>query len=117
MAKTAAGRKLRRPSGHRRALLRSLATDLLRYEQIQTTVAKAKECSRITNHLIAVAKKDDLNARRAVARDIQDREVFKKLFDVLIGRYKDRTGGCTRIFKIGNRQGDNSEMALIKLIA
>jgi large subunit ribosomal protein L17 len=117
MAKTAAGRKLGRRTGFRRSLLRGLTTDLIRYEQIQTTLAKAKECARMTDHLIHVAKKDDLNARRAIARDIKDLEVTKKLFDVLVQRYNARNGGVTKIFKLHPRQGDNAEMALIKLIA
>lgn len=117
MSKTGAGRKLNRRSAFRTSLLRSLTTDLIRYEQIQTTISKAKECARMTNHIVHVAKKDDLNARRAVARDIKDRDVMKKLFEVLVQRYSTRTGGVTKIFKLHPRQGDNAEMALIKLIA
>ncbi len=117
MGKTAMGRKLGRRTGFRFSLLRSLATDLIRYEQIQTTLAKAKECQRFTERLIHVAKKGDLNAHRSVARHIKDREVTKKLFDVIAQRYSARTGGMTRIFKLVNRQGDNAQMALIKLIA
>jgi large subunit ribosomal protein L17 len=117
MAKTGAGRKLNRRGGFRTSLLRSLTTDLIRYEQLQTTLAKAKECARMTNHIIHVAKKDDLNARRRVGRDITDREVTKKLFEVLIQRYSTRTGGVTKILKLQARQGDNASMALIKLIA
>lgn len=115
--KTHAGRKLGRKSGFRKMMLRGLATDLFRYEQITTTTAKAKECSRFAERLISVAKKNDLSARRAVAKDIRDQEVMKKLFDVLIQRYNARSGGCTRIYKLQARQGDNANMALIKLIA
>ncbi len=117
MAKTAAGRKLGRKGGHRTQLLRSLATDLLRYEQIQTTFPKAKECSRFTEKLISKAKKGDLNARRAVLKDLHDVAVIKKLFDVIAPRYSSRAGGYTRVFKLQARQGDNAQMALIKLIA
>ena len=117
MAKTGAGRKLGRKTGFRFAMLRSLATELIRYEQIQTTFPKAKECSRLTERLISVAKKGDINARRRVAKDIKDIEVTKKLFDVLSSRYATRVGGFTRVFKLQNRQGDNAQMALIKLIA
>jgi large subunit ribosomal protein L17 len=117
MAKTAAGRKLGRKTGFRFALLRNLATDLFRYEQIQTTYPKARECSRFAEKLITTAKKGDLNARRAVAKDIQDIDVTKKLFDVLAPRYSARKGGYTRVFKLAARQGDNAQMALIKLIA
>lgn len=117
MAKTGAGRKLGRKTGFRFAMLRSLATDLIRYEEIQTTFPKAKECVRLAEHVISVAKKGDLNARRAVAKDIHDQEVTKKLFDVLAQRYATRTGGYTRVFRLQNRQGDNAQMALVKLIA
>lgn len=117
MAKTGAGRKLGRKTGFRFAMLRSLTTDLLRYEQIQTTLPKAKECSRMTERLISTAKKGDMNARRAVAKDLRDADVTKKLFDVLSQRYATRVGGYTRVLKLQNRQGDNAQMALIKLIA
>lgn len=117
MAKTAAGRKLGRKTGFRFALLRSQANDLFKYEQIQTTYPKAKECSRFAERLITTAKKGDLNARRAVARDIKDQDVMKKLFDVLAPRYSARKGGYTRVLKLQSRQGDNAQMALIKLIA
>jgi len=117
MAKTAAGRRLGRKEGFRNSLLRSLATDLIRYEKLQTTYAKAKECSRITEKLISIAKRGDLNARRAVARDLSNVEAQTKLFDVLAARYSTRQGGCTQVFKLQCRQGDNAQMALIKLIA
>lgn len=117
MAKTAAGRKLGRKTGFRFAMLRSLTTDLLRYEQIQTTFAKAKETSRMAERLINVAKKGDINARRMVAKDITDGEVTKKLFDVLAQRYAQRNGGCTKVLRLQARQGDNAQMALLKLVS
>ncbi|OVE77572.1 50S ribosomal protein L17 [bacterium F11] len=117
MAQTIAGRKLNRKNGSRQQMLRSLASELIRHEQIKTTLPKARECSRLANHLISLAKKDDLNARRLVSRDIQNRDVLKKVFDVLIQRYTNRTGGFTRIFRLSSRQGDNAELVLIKLIS
>ena len=117
MAKTAAGRKLGRKPGARTSLLRQLTVELFRNEQIKTTIAKAKECSRMANHLIAVAKRGDLNARRSVARDIHDSNVQQKLFDVLATRYANRDGGATRLFRLPTRQGDNAAMALLRLIA
>ncbi len=117
MAKTGAGRKLGRKTGFRFAMLRSLTTDLIRYEQIQTTFPKAKECSRMAERLISTAKVANINTRRTVAKDIHDIEVTKKLFDVLAKRYATRVGGYTRVFRLQNRQGDNAQMALIKLIA
>ena len=117
MAKTTAGRKLGRKRGFRTALLRGLATELFRHEQIRTTYPKAKECARLADRLIAVAKRDDLNARRRIARDIRDKTVTRKLFGILVPRYGERIGGCTRVFRLAPRQGDNAEMALVKLIA
>src|SRR5687768_7656426 len=117
MALTGAGRKLGRRTGFRQQMLRSMATDLIRYEQIKTTFPKAKECSRLTERLITFAKKGDLNARRRVAQEIRNDEATKKLFDVLTQRYAARTGGYTRVFRPQTRQGDNAQMALIKLIA
>ena len=117
MAKTGAGRKLGRREGFRKSLLRSLTTDLIRYEKLQTTFPKAKECSRLAEHLISVAKRGDLNARRTVAKELSNLEVQTKLFDVLAPRYSTRVGGFTQIFRLQTRQGDNAQMALIKLIA
>jgi large subunit ribosomal protein L17 len=98
-------------------LLRNLTVSLFTHEKITTTVAKAKEASRFANHLIAIAKKGDLNAQKRVAQDIHDTEVRKKLFEVLAPRYASRNGGCTQIFRLNNRQGDNAEMALLRLLA
>jgi large subunit ribosomal protein L17 len=117
MSLTAAGRKLGVKQGHRIAMLRNLATSLFLHEKITTTFARAREASRLANRLITTAKKGDLNARRRVARDINNDEVTKKLFDVLAQRYAGRNGGCTQIFRLSNRQGDNAEMALLRLIA
>ncbi len=117
MALTGAGRKLGAKRGRRVGLLRNLATSLFVHEKITTTVAKAKEASRFANHLITVAKKGDLNAHKRIAQDIHNAEVRKKLFDVLAPRYASRAGGCTQIFKLANRQGDNAQMALLRLVA
>ena len=106
-----------RKSGFRRQLLRGLASQLIQHEKVKTTFPKAKECARFTERLITKAKRDDLNARRAVARDIRDREVQRKLFDVLIKRYTSRVGGYTKVFRMPPRQGDNADMAVIKLIS
>jgi len=116
MAGTAAGRKLGRKRGARVGLLRNLAVSLVQNEKITTTVAKAKETSRFVNQLITVAKKGDLSARKRIAQDIHNVDVRKKLFDVLAPRYSSRNGGCTQIFKLANRQGDNAPMALLRLV-
>ena len=117
MAHTAAGRKLGRPGGFRTQMLRGMAADLIRYEQIKTTFPKAKECARLAEKLIVIAKTNTLNAQKRIAKDIRDVEVRKKLFDVLAQRYATRVGGYTRVFRLQARQGDNAQLALIKLIA
>ncbi len=114
---THAGRKLSRPTGARKALLRNLATSLLRHEQVKTTFAKAKEVSRFAEGLIAVAKKKNLAATRRLHQDVADKEVFRKIQEVLVPRYASRAGGCTRVFRLGKRQGDNAEIALVKLVS
>jgi large subunit ribosomal protein L17 len=117
MAGTTAGRRLGRKEGFRNSLLRSLASELIRHEKIKTTFPKAKECSRFTERLISIAKKGDRNAWRSVIKDVRDPEIRKKLFDILAPRYSSRVGGYTRVFKLQARQGDNAQMALIKLVA
>lgn len=114
---THAGRKLSRPTGARHALLRSLATSLLRHERIETTYAKAREVQRFAEGLLALAKRKDLTALRRVKADVQDAAVNKKIYEVLVPRYSARAGGCTRVFRLGRRMGDGAEMALVKLIS
>jgi large subunit ribosomal protein L17 len=111
-------RKLGRITPHRNALLRNLATALFERERIQTTLMKAKELRPYAEKLITLAKRDDdrLHARRLVARDIQNPEVLKKLFDTLGARYSTRPGGYTRILRLGARRGDGAEMAVVELL-
>jgi large subunit ribosomal protein L17 len=111
-----AGRKLGRDSAHRKALFRNLVTELFRHEEIRTTEAKAKAIRPQAERLITLAKRGDLHSRRMAARDVQDPEILQKLFDELAGRYEDREGGYTRIYKLGPRQGDAAPMALISLV-
>ena len=117
MAGTKAGRKLGRTSAHRIALYRNLACSLIQYEQIKTTEAKAKSLKGFIDSIISDAKKDDINARRKVRKDIQQKDIFLKLFDELVPRYKDRTGGFVKLVKLGNRISDNAPMCLVKLIS
>ncbi len=109
-------RKLGRTSGHRRALLRNLATDLFRHERLRTTVPKAKELRPFAERLITLARRDDLHSRRLVLRQISDKTVVKKLFDTLGPRFASRPGGYSRLLKLGPRQGDNADMAIVELI-
>lgn len=111
-----AGRKLSRPTDHRLALYRNLMTDLLRYEKIVTTEAKAKEIRGQTEKLITLGKRGDLHARRLVTARLYDNTVVDKLFHVLAPRFAERPGGYTRIIKLGPRQGDAAPMAAIQLV-
>jgi large subunit ribosomal protein L17 len=109
-------RKLGRTSGHRRALLRSLTTSLFRHERIRTTLPKAKELRPFAEKLITLARRDDLHARRQVIRHVADKDVVKKLFATLGPRFATRPGGYTRTMRLGPRQGDGAEMAIVELV-
>jgi len=111
-------RKLGRVTPHRIALLRNLATALFERERIRTTLMKAKELRPYAEKLITLAKRDEnrLHSRRLVARDIKSPIVIKKLFDDLGARFAARPGGYTRILRLGPRQGDGAEMAIVELI-
>ena len=111
-----AGRKLGRTTEHRTAMLRNLSTSLFLHEQIQTTLAKAKELRPFAERLITMSKKETLHARRQVMRHIKDEKVVAKMFDTLSARYSERPGGYTRIIKAGPRRGDMVEMAIIQLV-
>ena len=111
-----AGRKLGRTSAHRLAVLRNLATDLIRHERIQTTLMKAKELRPFAERLITLGRRGDVHARRRIARHIHDGEVAKKLVDVISTRFAQRPGGYTRILKLGPRRGDAAEMAILEMI-
>jgi len=110
------GRKLNRTATHRSALLASLATALIKHEQIATTLPKAKELRRVTDRLITLAKKGDLPARRLAFSRIRDEAMVAKLFETLGPRYADRPGGYTRVMKAGFRYGDSAPMAVIELV-
>ncbi len=111
-----AGRQLGRDSGQRRALFRSLITEFLRNERIETTEAKAKAIRPEAEKLITLAKRGDVHARRLAAETIHDPEVTKKLFETLGTRYKERPGGYTRILKVGPRHGDAAPVVIMELI-
>jgi large subunit ribosomal protein L17 len=110
------GRKLGRTSEHRLALMRNMSTSLFEFERIKTTVQKAKELRRFAEKLITISKKESLHARRQVLRHVHKKAVVQKLFETLSPRYAQRPGGYTRIIKLGPRQGDNAEMAIIELV-
>jgi len=110
------GKKLRRNSAQRKALLRSLVTSFLEKERIRTTLAKAKATRPLAEKMITLAKKNSLHSRRLALRFLYKREVVKKLFDDIGPRFTERPGGYTRIIKIGHRAGDGAEMALLELV-
>ena len=110
------GKKLRRNTAHRRALLRNLVTSLLDKERVSTTVAKAKAARPLAEKMITLAKRDTLHARRQALRFIFKKEVVHKLFEELGPRFSERPGGYTRIVKIGPRSGDGAEMAMFELV-
>lgn len=111
-----AGKRLGRSSAHRKALFRNLVTELFRHEQIRTTEAKAKAIRPQAERLISLAKRGDLHARRMAARDVQDPEILRKLFDEIAERFEDREGGYTRVYKLGPRKGDAAPVVLISLV-
>lgn len=110
------GRKLRRPTAHRLALLRNLVTSFLEKERVRTTTAKAKEARPIAEKMITLAKKGTLHARRQAAAFIRKESVITKLFNDLGPRFGQRPGGYSRIVKLGPRSGDGADMVLLELI-
>jgi large subunit ribosomal protein L17 len=111
-----AGYKLKRDVGARKALLRNLATSVIDAERVVTTVPKAKAVKPLVEHLITLAKKDNLHARRQAAAVLNTPNSVKKLFDTLGTRFGQRAGGYTRIVRLGPRKGDGAEQAMIELV-
>jgi len=110
------GRKLRRTTAHRQALLRNLVTSFIEKERIQTTLAKAKETRPLAEKMITLAKNDSLHARRQALAMLTKESAVTKLFAQIGPRFTERPGGYTRIIKTGLRLGDGSQMALLELI-
>lgn len=110
------GRKLGRPTPHRIALLRNLCTSLFEHERLTTTVQKAKEMRPVAEKLITLGKAGSLHARRQAAGFLLKAAVLQKLFDNIAVRFADRNGGYTRIIKLGYREGDGADLAIIELL-
>jgi len=110
------GFKLGRLTQHRWALFRNLLVALFRHERITTTEAKAKAVRGLAEHMVTLAKRENLHARRQVLSMVPDAEVVGTLFDTIAARFSDRNGGYTRIIKLGPRPGDNTTMVLIELV-
>ena len=108
--------RLSRKAGHRRAMLRNMATSLFLHERIKTTKPKAKELQRRAEKMITRARMDSVHNRRIIAKEIRDKAVLAKLFTDIGPRYLQRPGGYTRILKLGRRSGDAAEMVLIELV-
>jgi len=107
---------LSRNASHRRAMHRNMVTSLFKYERVTTTQPKALEVRRTAEKLITRAKVDSVHNRRQVARFVQDEAVLAKLFTEIGPRMKDRAGGYTRVLKLGFREGDAAEVAILELV-
>jgi large subunit ribosomal protein L17 len=110
------GRKLNRTSAHRKAMFKNLAASLIKYEQITTTLPKAKDLRPIVEKMITIGKKGTLHARRQLISKLPVDAKVEKLFNDFPNRYKNRPGGYIRIIKKGFRYGDSAAMALIELV-
>lgn len=110
------GRRFDRPTDHRLAMYKNLVRDLLKHEQIKTTVAKAKEIRGFCERIVTLGKEGSLNARRQALSYLPDEDIVDKVFSELGPRYANRPGGYTRITKLGPRLGDGAPMAKIELV-
>ena len=112
-----AGIKLNRTTSHRKAMFRNMVTSLLKYERIRTTGVKAKELRRWADHIITLAKRGDLHARRQALSIVREKDVVHRLFEEAAERFGGSAGGYTRIVKLGRRSGDAAPISLIELVA
>ena len=111
-----AKRRFNRTAEHRKAMFANMCQNLIKHEQIMTTLPKAKDLRPVVEKLITLGKRGDLHARRQAIAQIKDVALVGKLFAVLGPRYKERAGGYTRIMKAGFRYGDNAPMAVIEFV-
>ena len=116
MRHSKAGRRLGRKTSHREAMFRNMVTSLLSHEKITTTDAKAKEIRSVAEKMITLGKRGDLHSMRLAASFIREKSVVTKLFSTIAPRYKERSGGYTRIIKLGIRQGDTAPISMIELV-
>ena len=110
------GYKLGRLTQHRWAMFRNLLVGLFRHERIETTEAKAKAVRGLADHVVTLAKRENLHARRQVLSLVPDNEVVGRIFDTIAARFSDRQGGYTRIIKASVRRGDAAPMVLLELV-
>jgi large subunit ribosomal protein L17 len=110
------GSKLGKNPAHRRAVLRNLVTNLIEKERIHTTLRRAKATRPLAERMITLGKRDSLHARRQAASFLQTPEATQKLFSDLAPRFADRSGGYTRIIRVGWRIGDGAELAILEFL-
>ena len=111
-----ANKKLNRNSEHRKALLKNMLNSLIKYEQIKTTLPKAKFLKPQADKIITLGKKNNLTSTKNLISQLQDKKSANKVTKTLSKRYEKRSGGYTRIIKAGFRYGDNAPMAIIEFI-
>jgi len=110
------GRKLNRTASHRKAMFTNMALSLVEHERITTTWPKAMELRGVVERLITYGKRGDLHGIRLISRSIKNKDIVMKLVKDLAVQYNDRSGGYTRVLKIGPRRSDNAEMAIIEFV-
>ena len=109
-------RKLNKTGEHRKALFKNMLNSLIKYEQIVTTLPKAKELKPKIDKVITLGKKSDLSKKKHLFSKLQDKNSVKKVFETFSKRYANRKGGYSRVLKAGFRTGDDAPMAVIELI-
>ena len=109
-------RNLNRTSEHRKALIKNMLNALIKHEQIETTLPKAKELKVAIDKIITIGKKNTLSSKKILISKLQDQNIVKKITTTLIERYKKRNGGYSRVIRSGYRYGDNAPKAFIELV-
>lgn len=109
-------RKIKRSTPHRLAFLKNITKEIVKHGKIETTIAKAKECRRFIEKIITIAKKQNQQSRRRVFSILQNKEMTEKMFKEIVGKYKERNGGYTRIVRTGIRKGDGAQKVIIELV-
>jgi large subunit ribosomal protein L17 len=110
------GYKLKRDAGSRKALLKGLVTSVIEHERVITTIPKAKAVQPLVDKMITLAKRDTLHSRRQAAAFLETPAAVQKLFDKLGTRFGQRSGGYTRVVRLGFRKGDGAEQAMLELV-
>jgi len=109
-------KKLGRPAAHRRAMLGNLATSVIMHRSVTTTAVRARAVCRVVEHLVTLAKRGDLHARRLAAATIHDKAALHMLFAEIGPQLAARTGGYTRALRVGIRQGDGAALSVVQLL-